>query len=52
MQAFQEKEHNLVDKPRWECYKHAAKSDKKPLCLQNQTKLRCYRTSPKFKFGY
>ena len=33
-------------------FKHLSKREKKLLRLQNQAKLRSYRTTPKYKFGY
>ena len=45
-------ENNLLDKPGWKRFKRIAKRKKKMLRMLNQAKLRSYRTSPKYKFGY
>ena len=44
--------HNLIDYPSWKRFKSLEKGEKKLLRLQNQSKLRRYRTTPKYKFGY
>ena len=46
------KENNLLDQLGWIRFKSLAKREKKLLRIQNQAKLRSYRTSPKHKFGY
>ena len=46
------KTHNLLKEPDLRRFKDLAKRDKKTLRLQNQAKLRSYRTSPKCKFDY
>ena len=45
-------ENNLLDQPGWKRFKRLAKRKKKMLRMLNQAKLRSYRTSPKYKFGY
>ena len=46
------KDQDLLDQPKWKCFKSLAKKEKKLLRIQNQANLRRYRTSPKFKFGH
>ena len=50
--AIYDKEKNLLDEPSWVRFKSLAKREKKLLRLQNQAKLRSYKTSPKYKFGH
>ena len=44
--AIYAKENNLLDQPGWIRFNSLEKREKKPLILQNQAKLRSYRTSP------
>ena len=50
--AIHDKEDNLLDEPGWIRFKSLEKREKKLLRLQNQAKLRSYRTLPKNKFRY
>ena len=50
--AIYARENNLLNKPGWKRFARLAKREKKLLRLQNQVKLRSYRTSPRYKFGY
>ena len=50
--AIYARENKLLDKPGWKRFSRLAKREKKLLRLQNQAKLRSYRTSPRYKFGY
>jgi hypothetical protein len=42
----------LLDLPGWKRFKSLAKRKKKMFRMINQAKLRSFRTSPKFKYGY
>ena len=46
------KRNNLLEKPCWKRFKPIAKREKHLNRLVKQAKLRSYRTSPKFKYGY
>ena len=50
--AIYGRDNKLLDHPGWKRFKSLAKREKKLLRLQNQAKLRSYRTTPKHKFGY
>ena len=50
--AIHSRDNKLLDQPGWKRFKSLAKREKKLLRLQNQAKLRSYRTTPKCKFGY
>jgi hypothetical protein len=45
------RDNKLLDQPGRKRFKSLAKREKKLLRLQNQAKLRSYRTTPKYKFG-
>ena len=49
--AIYSREHNSSEKPVWQRFKPLATQEKRLLRLQNQAKLRSYRTSPRCKFG-
>ena len=44
--SLHEKEYNFLQKSGWKRFKRLAKRGKRLLRLQNQAKLRSYRTSP------
>jgi len=46
------KENNLLEKPGWKQFRNTARRQKKFIRMMNQAKLRSYRTSPKYMFGY
>ena len=50
--AIYAREHEILDDPGWKQFKGIAKREQKMLRLVNQAKLRSYRTTPKYKFGY
>ena len=50
--AIYGRDNKLLDQPGWKRFKSLAKREKKLLRLQNQAKIRSYRTTPKYKFGY
>ena len=50
--AIYGRDNKLLDQAGWKRFKPLAKREKKLLRLQNQAKLRSYRTAPKYKFGY
>ena len=50
--AIYAREHGLLDKPGWKRFKGIAKREQKMLRQVNQAKLRSYRITPKYKFGY
>ena len=52
MCAIYARDHGLLDKPGWKRFKGISKREKKMLRLINQAKLRSYRITPKYKFGY
>jgi hypothetical protein len=43
---------DLLDLPGWRQFKRIAKREKKMLCMVHQTKLRPFRTTPKYMYGY
>jgi transposase InsO family protein len=45
-------EHGLLDTPGWKRFKRLASRQKKLLRMANQSKLRSYRTAPRFKYGF
>ena len=45
-------DNDLLDKPGWKRFKKLAKRKKKMLRIINQAKLRSYRLSPRYKFGF
>lgn len=50
--AIYARENNLLQLSGWKRFKALAKREKKFLRLVNQAKLRSYRTTPKYKYGY
>ena len=50
--AIYGRDNNLLNKPSLERFKSLAKEENKLLFLQKQAKLRIYRMTPKYKFGY
>ena len=50
--AIYGRDNDLLDKPSWKRFKSLAKREKKLLRALNQAKLRSYRTTPRYKFGY
>ena len=50
--AMYSEENNLLGQTGWIKFQSLANREKKLLRLQNQFKLRSYRTSPKFEFGH
>jgi hypothetical protein len=50
--AIYAKEKNLLDQPGWKRFSTIAKRHKKFLRMANQAKLRSYRTTPKYKYGF
>ena len=50
--AVYAKEHGLLDTDGWKRFKRIAKREKKMLRMVNQAKLRSYRHTPKYMFGY
>lgn len=50
--AIYGKEHNLLNKDGWKQFRRISKTQKKLNRFINQAKLRSFRTSPKYKFGY
>ena len=50
--AMYAKKNNLLNEPGWKRFKGIAKNEKKLLRMANQAKLRSYRTTPKYKFGF
>ena len=43
---------NLLDKPGWKRFSKLARRHKKLLRMKNQAKLKSFRSSPRYKFGY
>ena len=50
--AIYAKKNGLLEEPGWKRFKSIAKREKKMLRMANQAKLRSYRLTPKYKFGY
>jgi hypothetical protein len=50
--AIYAREHGLLDQDGWKKFKRIARREKKMLRMINQAKLRSYRHSPKYMFGY
>ena len=50
--AIYAKEKGLLDEPGWRRFKSIAKRESRLLCMTNQAKLRSFRHSLKYKFGY
>ena len=50
--AIYARESNLLDVPGWKRFKPIAKREKKFIRMVNQTKLRSFRTAPKYKYGF
>jgi hypothetical protein len=50
--AIYGREHKLLDEPGWKRFKTLARREKKMLRMVNQAKLRSYRVSPKYMYGY
>ena len=50
--AIYAKEKGLLDEPGWRRFKSIAKRESRLLRMTNQAKLRSFRHSPKYKFGY
>jgi Reverse transcriptase (RNA-dependent DNA polymerase) len=50
--ALYASENNLLHLDGWKRFRSIAKNHKKLTCFVNQAKLRSYRTSPKYKFGF
>ena len=50
--AIYAKDCNLLDKPGWKRFKSIAKRQKKFTRMVNQAKLRSFRRSPKYKYGF
>ena len=46
------KKNNLLDEPGWKRFRRITKREDQIERLVQQAKLRSFRTSPKFKFGY
>jgi hypothetical protein len=46
------REHDLLDVEGWKCFRNLAKGEKHFLCLIKQAKMKSYRQSLKYKFGY
>ena len=50
--AIYARDNNLLDLPGWKRFKSIAKRQKKLLRMANQAKLRSFRTSPKYMYGF
>jgi hypothetical protein len=50
--AVYAREHDLLDVEGWKCFRNLAKCEKHFLRLVKQAKMKSYRQSPKYKFGY
>ena len=50
--ALYARDNDLLDLPGWKRFKSIAKRQKKLLRMANQAKLRSFRRSPKYKYGY
>jgi hypothetical protein len=50
--AIYARENDLLDKPGWKRLKHIAKREKKFTRMVNQAKLRPYKTTPCYKYGF
>jgi hypothetical protein len=50
--AVYAREHELFDVEGWKCFQNLAKCEKHFLCLVKQAKMKSYRQSLKYKFGY
>ena len=50
--ALYAKRHDLLDLPSWKCFRRLAKREGLIQRLCQQAKLRSFRTSPKYKYGY
>jgi hypothetical protein len=50
--AVYAREHDLLDVKGWRHFRNLAKREKHFLCLIKQAKMKSYRQSPKYKFGY
>ena len=50
--ALYAKESNLLDTEGWEHCKHIAKREKKLVRLLNQARLRSFRVSDKYQYGF
>jgi hypothetical protein len=50
--AIYAKQHDLLELPGWKRFKGITKRQKKFLSMANQTKLRSFRTAPRFKYGF
>ena len=50
--ALYAKENNLLNVPGWKSLKKHARREKKLIRLINQVKLRSFRTSPKYQYGF
>ena len=50
--AMYAKDNNLLDKVGWRQFRNLVKNEKKMLRMAKQTRLRSYRSSPKYMFGF
>ena len=50
--AVYAKENDLLEMPSWRRFKRIARREQKMLRMVNQAKLKSYRRSPKYKFGF
>ena len=50
--AIYARENNLLELPGWKRFKGIAKRQKKMFRMANQAKLRSYRTTPKYQYGF
>ena len=50
--AIYAKKHGLLNKEGWKRFRRLAKREKKMVRMLNQAKLRSFRTSPRYKYGF